>query len=191
MVLPAVVFDLGKVLLHFDYGIAAEKFARHCRAGASDIRGLIDQSPLLHGFETNRISTEQFFAELCRLSGFRGPLARFQEIFCNVFSPIEPMIQLQSDLRSRGVATFIFSNTNFLQIEHIRRCYPFFKQFDGYVLSCEHGVMKPEPALYEIVERVTGRRGRDLVYIDDRPENISTAEDRDWQTILHLSPEQT
>jgi|SRR5438552_13789193 len=187
----AVVFDLGKVLLHFDYGIAAEKFGRRCGLGATDIRHLIDQSPLLHRFETNKLTPAQFFSELCNATGFSGDLVEFCEIFCNVFSPIEPMIQLHSQLRERGVPTFIFSNTNFLQLEHIRRSYPFFSSFDGYVLSCEHGVMKPDAKLYEIVEQVTARRGNELIYIDDRADNVATAKERGWQTILHVAPEQT
>ena len=54
----AVIFDLGKVLLHFDYGIAAEKFQRRCHVPVRDIRHVIDQSPLLPGFETNQLSME-------------------------------------------------------------------------------------------------------------------------------------
>lgn len=187
----AVVFDLGKVLLHFDYGIAAEKFQRRCQLSASDIRYAIDQSPLLHEFETNQLSTEQFFGALSRATGFGGNLAEFSEIFCNVFSPIEPMIELHSQLRARGVPTYIFSNTNFLQIEHIRRRFPFFANFDGYVLSCEHGAMKPDSQLYEVVERTSGRRGRDLLYIDDRAENIAAGAERGWRTIHHTDPEIT
>src|SRR5688500_2704276 len=104
----AVIFDLGKVLLHFDYGIAAEKFQRRCNSSAGDIRHAIDQSPLLHGFETNQLSTAQFFAALSRATGFCGDLAEFSNIFCNVFSPIEPMIELQARLRERGLPTYIF-----------------------------------------------------------------------------------
>jgi len=189
MTRTAVVFDLGKVLLHFDYGIAAEKFERRCTFAAPEIRHAIDQSPLLHGFETNQLTTEQFFAELSRTTGFSGDLAEFSEIFCNVFSPIEPMIELHAQLRSQGVPTYIFSNTNFLQIEHIRRSYPFFANFDGYVLSCQHGVMKPYQQLYEVVERVTARRGNELLYIDDRAENVAAAVARGWNSILHCSPE--
>ncbi|MSU62139.1 MAG: HAD family phosphatase [Pedosphaera sp.] len=187
----SVVFDLGKVLLHFDYGIAAEKFQKRCRLSTCDIRAVIDQSPLLHGFETGRLSTGEFFSELCRATDFIGDVAEFIDIFCNVFTPIEPMIELHAELRRRGVPTFIFSNTNFLQADHIRRNYPFFANFDGYVLSCEHGVMKPDARLYEVVERMTGRHHGELLYIDDRPENVATGKERGWQAILHADPSKT
>ena len=51
--------------------------------------------------------------------------------------------------------------------------------------------MKPSAKLYEIVERATGRRGGEIVYIDDRPENVEAGVARGWQGILHESPETT
>ena len=50
--IPAFVFDLGKVLLDFDYGIAARKIASRGRLSADDIKRFIDNSPLLFQFET-------------------------------------------------------------------------------------------------------------------------------------------
>ena len=87
--------------------------------------------------------------------------------------------------------TYIFSNTNDLAIRHCRRNYPFFSNFDGYILSYEQGVMKPEPKIYEAVERLSNRHGDQLLYLDDRPENIAAGAERGWQVILHESPEAT
>lgn len=40
-----VVFDLGKVLLDFDYGISAGKIARRSRFTPDQVRDLLDHSP--------------------------------------------------------------------------------------------------------------------------------------------------
>ena len=37
------------------------------------------------------------------------------------------MIELHAELQRRGHQTYIFSNTNDLAVEHIRRNFPFFK----------------------------------------------------------------
>ncbi len=58
------------------------------------------------------------------------------------------MIALHAELRGRGVPTYIFSNTNDLAIEHIRRNFPFFKNFVGYIYSYEIGAMKPDARIY-------------------------------------------
>ena len=98
------------------------------------------------------------------------------------------MVEFHAGLRRAGVPTFIFSNTNDLAIAHIRRRFPFFAHFDGYVLSFEHGAMKPAAKLYEVVEQVTGRKGAEILYLDDRLENAEAGHRRDWQVIHHDQP---
>jgi HAD superfamily hydrolase (TIGR01509 family) len=185
----AVVFDLGKVLLDFDYDITVRGILSSCRRSEADLQTLINQSPLLFQYETGLLSTAQFFAEVQTAAGFRGTLTQFSDLFGNIFEPIQPMIQLHAELRARGVPTFIFSNTNELAIRHIRKHYSFFAQFDGYVLSYEHGAMKPDPKLYEVVEGVSRRKGAEILYLDDRPENIEEGKARRWQSVLHQSPD--
>ncbi|HEV2391818.1 MAG TPA: HAD family phosphatase [Verrucomicrobiae bacterium] len=189
--IQAVVFDLGKVLVDFDYGIAAQKIAARGKMNAQDIVQFLATSPLLYRYETGLVTNEQFYREVCDASGFCGSQDEFGETFGDVFTPIEPMIQIQAELRRRSIPTYIFSNTNELAVRHIRRSFPFFKHFNGYILSYEHGWMKPDPKLYEVVEKQTGRRGADLLYVDDRPENIATGAARGWQTILQETPEKT
>ena len=101
------------------------------------------------------------------------------------------MVELHAALRQRGTPTYVFSNTNDLAISHIRRNFPFYSSFDGYILSYEHGLMKPEAGIYEIVEQVTRRRDTEILYLDDRPENIAAGAARGWQVILQESPEKS
>ena len=187
----AVVFDLGKVLLDFDYGIAIARIQKRCRLSLSELHALIDQSPLLLRYESNALSTAEFFAEVQAASGFCGDLDEFRGLFSDIFTAIGPMEQLHGELHRRGVPTFIFSNTNEIAMAHIRARFPFLRNFDGYVLSYEHNAMKPDPSLYGVVEQTTGQRGPDLLYIDDRPENVAGGQARGWQTILHRTPEGT
>ena len=44
--------------------------------------------------------------------------------------------------------------------------------------------MKPDEAIYDVVEQRTGESGAAILYIDDRPENIETGRGRGWRTIL-------
>ncbi|MHC1763704.1 MAG: HAD family hydrolase [Verrucomicrobiia bacterium] len=187
----AVIFDLGKVLLDFDYGIAVTRLQQRCRVSLAELQTLINQSPLLLQYEANRLSTAQFFAEIQGASGFCGTFEEFREGFEEIFSAVQPMIELHRELRARKVPTYVFSNTNEIAVQHIRERFPFFRNFDGYILSYEHNGMKPEPRLYEVVERTAGFSGPDLLYIDDRPENIETGRQRGWRTILHTAPELT
>jgi len=180
-----VVFDLGKVLVDFDYSIASRRIAERGTVDPRAVQNFIDHSPLLYRYETGLIDQQQFFNEVRAMTGFKGNLNEFARFFADIFTEIPEMVALHRRLRDAGVPTFIFSNTNDLAIGHIRRNFPFFAHFDAHVLSYKHGAMKPDPKLYEVVERVTGRRGGGLLYLDDRIENIDAGRARGWQTIHH------
>jgi FMN phosphatase YigB (HAD superfamily) len=192
MTLPKVViFDLGKVLVDFDYSIAIRRIAARGRVTIQELTRFITSAPLLFDYEKGRMTSEEFYKKVCNITGFKGDFEEFSLAFGDIFTPIELMVALHASLRTQGVPTFILSNTNDLAVRHIRRSYPFFTDFQGYILSYEHGVMKPEPKIYEVAERVCGHLGAEILYIDDRPENITAAAARGWQVILQEMPEKT
>jgi len=188
---PVLIFDLGKVLVDFDYSIAAQKIAARSSRTPKDLHAFLGSSPLLVEYESGRLARTEFFNSVCHAVGFHGSLEEFSGYFADIFSKIPPMIALHAELRRRGLKTFIFSNTNDLAIEHVRRNFPFFAHFDGYIFSYEVGGLKPQPEIYAAMEAMTRRRGADLIYIDDRPENIEAGQARGWRTILHETPEKT
>ena len=186
-----VVFDLGKVLVDFDYTIAIPRIAAHSTLPLAGIKTFFFHSHLLVGYESGRLTRLEFFEQARQATGFRGTMEEFGGFFADIFTAIPPMIELHAGLHRRGVPTYIFSNTNDLAIEHVRRNFPFFRDFDGYIFSYEVGAMKPEPKIYEALEKLTGRRGANIVYLDDRPENVAGGAARGWRTILHETPEKT
>jgi glucose-1-phosphatase len=186
-----VVFDLGKVLLDFDYARLARNMQEHCDVSVAELISAMNQSPLLHRYETGLLTSQAFFEEVKRVSGFREDYDKFEPLFADIFTPIQEMIDLQQRLRQGGTPTCIFSNTNEIAVKHIRERFPFFSTFNDYVFSYEHRAMKPDPRIYEVVERVTGHRGAALLYIDDRPENIDHGRERGWEVIQHVESKQT
>jgi HAD superfamily hydrolase (TIGR01509 family) len=192
MTIPeVVVFDLGKVLLDFDFSRAAGSIAARGTMAPEMIKRLINQTPLLHRYETGLMTTAEFYEQVRAAAGFRGNLEEFTELFGNIFNPIEPMLALHASLRQKNIPTYIFSNTNELAIGYIRRNYPFFANFDDYIFSYEHGAMKPDARLYEVVEKMTKRRRDAIIYVDDRAENLEAAVARGWQTVLQETPGKT
>jgi len=189
MVVPeTVVFDLGKVLLEFDYSKAARRLAANSTASADEIKRLINQSPLLFRYETGLMSKQEFYEAIRSETGFRGNLAEFSSVFGDIFDPMPEMIELHAALKMKGVPTYIFSNTNELAVAHIRQNFPFFGRFDGYIFSYEQCAMKPDAKIYEVVEQKTGHQREKIIYIDDRPENIAAGAARGWQVVLQETP---
>ena len=160
-----VVFDLGKVLLDFDYSIAGAKISERSRKSPAEVKQLFDYSPLLLRYETGLMTQREFFEEIQQATDFRGSYEEFGGFFAKIFWEIPAMIELHAALRWKGIPTYIFSNTNDLAITHVRRDFPFFANFDGYILSYEVKAMKPDAKIYEALENLTGRRGTEMVVI--------------------------
>jgi FMN phosphatase YigB (HAD superfamily) len=188
MKIKAVVFDLGKVLLDFDYATAAEALAKDSALPAKELLAILNQSPLLHQFETGLMTAEEFEAEVRALSGYRGTTQEFERGFGDIFTEIEEMTAVFDRIRAIPLPICLFSNTNALAIKHIAAAFPFYQKFDHHFLSYELRSMKPHSGIYDALESRAGLRGEDLVYLDDRLENIEAARGRGWNVILHANP---
>jgi putative hydrolase of the HAD superfamily len=186
-----IVFDLGKVLVDFDYSIAGRRIAAQANFSVAEVQKYLDHSPLLVRYETGLMTREEVYEDIRRTTGFRGDLKTFGHFFADIFTEIPKMVELHATLRRRGFPTYIFSNTNDLAVQHIRHNFPFFAGFDGYILSYEVGAMKPDAKIYDALEKLSGRRGAEILYLDDRKENIEAGAARNWQVVLQESPEKT
>ena len=183
-----VVFDLGKVLVDFDYSIAGRRIASKSKASPAEIQNFLDHSPLLYRYETGLMTRKEFYDEIRQVAGYSGSLDEFASFFADIFTEMPEMTALHAALRYKGIRTYIFSNTNDMAIEHIRYAFPFFANFDGYILSYEVGAMKPAAKIYDALETLSGKRGAEVLYLDDRQENIDAGAARGWQTILQTVP---
>jgi FMN phosphatase YigB (HAD superfamily) len=188
---PVFIFDLGKVLVDFDYSVAARKVAARSTTTVADLHVFLGASPLLVEYESGRLTRKQFYDAVRGAIGFVGDVDEFGGFFADIFTEIGQMTALHAELRRQGYQTYIFSNTNDLAVEHVHRSFPFFGHFDGYIFSYEVGAMKPDAPIYDAMEKMSGRRGADLIYLDDRAENIAAGARRGWRAVLHESPEKT
>ena len=188
---PVFIFDLGKVLVDFDYSIAARKIAARSKKAPKDLHAFLGSSPLLVEYESGHLTRQAFYESVRDAIGYQGGLEEFGSYFADIFSELPDTIALHAELRRQGYKTYIFSNTNDLAIEHVRRGFSFFAHFDGYIFSYEVGAMKPQPLIYEAMEKLCGKHGHDLIYLDDREENVAAGASRGWRVIQHESGEKT
>jgi putative hydrolase of the HAD superfamily len=186
-----IVFDLGKVLVDFDYRIAARHLSQYTHLSPEQIIDLLLHSPLLLEYERGEMSNADFYQALVRKTGLRASFEEFATRFGDIFSPIEPMLDLLDRVQASNRPTAVLSNTNDLAIRHIRSHYPFFDRFKHRVLSFEHRSMKPDPALYRVLEQASGVPPAQILFLDDRPENVEAAQQLGWQAFVHHDPAAT
>ena len=89
--------------------------------------------------------------------------------------PVKPTERLVGDLKAAGYRLYVLSNMSREFIAFLRR-FPVYRLFDGEVVSCEEGTVKPEPRIYEILLGRYGLDPAETLFIDDRPANVAAAE---------------
>ena len=186
-----VAFDIGKVLLDFDYNIFVNRMAPRTNMDETGLNAFLNQSPLLAKYESGQLTSMEF-AEIVRMeTGFEGLENEFAAFFEEIFTPIPDVIEMHREIAQSGMATYTFSNTNEMAVRHMSREYDFWSRFTGHVLSHEVKALKPETKMYDFLERATGCRGDEIAYVDDRPENVEAGGARGWKAIQHRTPKET
>ena len=183
--IKAVAFDIGKVLLDFDYSILVQRLAPQTQWNKTELNDYLNQSPLLARYESGGLSSTEFFEQIKGETGFRGSETGFAALFEDIFTPIPEMIDIHSQIALSGIPTFTFSNTNEMAVRYISRTYDFWPKFRGHILSYEVRALKPELKIYEALEDRSGFTGREIAYLDDLVENCAAAGERGWKVCCH------
>ncbi len=56
--------------------------------------------------------------------------------------------------------------------------------YDQIVFSCDVGMMKPDPEIFELAEKRAGRKTNELLLVDDREDYLEGAEKLNWNVFL-------
>lgn len=78
-------------------------------------------------------------------------------------------------LRARGLRTALLSNFS-ADLRDMLAQQDLVPRFDAIAISAEMGVMKPEPAAYQMVLQMLGLEASACVFIDDIPANVAAAQ---------------
>ena len=170
----AVIFDLGKVLVHFDFKPGYRALEGLCPFSAADIPKRIASTGLVERFETGLVEPLDFFRELSALLCLEVDYDRFCRIWSSIFSEVLiPESMLQS-LAAR-YRLLLLSNTNALHFEMIRANYPLLRHFHALILSYEVKAMKPHPEIFQAAVDRAGCRPEECFYTDDIADYVAAA----------------
>src|ERR1700730_12514560 len=175
--IKTVIFDLGKVIIPFDFSRAYRAMAELCPYSPEDIPKRIGSVPsdLLRRFESGQIEPEQFVEQLCGILDLRIGYAQFCEIFSSIFLADALIPESMLEGLRRRYRLLLLSNTNAIHFPMIRENYPLLQHFDDYILSYQVGAMKPSPRIYEeAIARAQCAPG-ECFFTDDIAEYVAAA----------------
>lgn len=175
MPIETLLFDLGKVLVDYDFEPAMQHFAARSPLPHDTFRSVILDHRWIYQYETGAISTADYHRYLQNAGELEMTFEEFHDTWTAVFLPdlIVPE-ELLAALKAR-YPLILVSNINESHASHVAKRYRVFEYFDHKILSYEVGSMKPERKIYDIAISVSGKPPESLFFTDDRIENVQSA----------------
>lgn len=177
MSIKAVLFDLGKVLIRFDFTPAFRKLSRHTGKAEHDIADFFVQSGLEVLYDGGKISSRSFYRQVKEGLGLTMSYEGFRRVWNGIFTPVPGMAALVRRLERDGRRLVLVSNTNQMHFEYCKRRYAVLGRFDRHVLSYKVKRRKPDAHIYREAARACRAHPREIFYIDDRHDLTEAARD--------------
>ncbi|GHA48953.1 haloacid dehalogenase [Amylibacter ulvae] len=181
--ITAVIFDIGNVLIEwqperlYDAVIGADR--RKAMFAEIDLHGMNDSIDRGAPFK----ETIYDFAE--KNPKWRDEIRMWHDRWIEMAAPVIPQsVSLLRTLRSKGIPVFALTNFGIQSFDYAETVYDVLGEFDQRYVSGHMGVIKPDALIYEMVEERCGHAPENLLFTDDRADNIEMAKSRGWNTHL-------
>jgi epoxide hydrolase-like predicted phosphatase len=181
-----VLFDLGGVLVNVDQSRIFEGLAQKTGLETGHIRDM-----LLRGIplDTEFIVTEYLPSHLTKeVNRALGADLSEADVIAAVNAELGETIQTTAELLPelrRRVNVGCLSNTNSIHWDRLLGAYPFMHHFDRRFASQLVGHAKPGREIYQIVADRLSVRPDQILFFDDKEENIRTAQHLGWHAVVY------
>ena len=190
--LRAVVFDYGMVLagtpdpaahdtlLHIT-GLPLERFESLYWADR-------------HAYDEGTLTGLAFWKKFLHQAGLELPPSTAEELnLCDarMWTTEDPvLLAWQEQLKQHGLLTGILSNMGDTVLANIEREFAWIHRFDALVWSFQLHMAKPDPAIYRYTLNELGIEPAEMLFLDDRAENVEAAQALGIQAIRYSTVEQ-
>ena len=171
-----LVWDLGNVLIDWQpyaavaAGVGPEEARRFLVADDFDFLAYNhgpDSGLDWDTAEAEVARTHPHWLEHCR--AYRAHFA------ASLVGEVRGSVAIVKDLAGAGIPMWGLTNWSAELYPHAPAAYDFLGLFEDVIVSGVEAVAKPDPAIFEIVRRRTGRPLDRLVFVDDRADNVAAA----------------
>lgn len=168
-----VVFDLGRVVFAQDPAKSTAEFKQFF-----SYVSLTPMPQFWTDYDMGVLSFDQVAEELAAYRGVEPEFAREMiTIAIGKQETIRPTEKLIDELKAAGYKLYVLSNMSREFIDFLRK-QRVYENFDGDVVSCEVGIVKPMPEIYDLLLERFDLDPAETIFIDDRKENVDAAAEK-------------
>ena len=177
---PVIVVDAGKVLVDLDPDAVLQELSKRCgREITLPLPG--DLENLFSHVYVGKRSWGNILPAINSALGLSLTIQEWHKLWCRVIKgEVSGMRQVLSGLK-KDFRIVALSNTDKVHWDFALHTFPIFALLDGWVVSYEEGIAKPDPALYRAVVERHCNGTLPFLYVDDILENVEAARTLGWQ----------
>jgi 2-haloacid dehalogenase len=171
----AVVFDLGNVLVQWD----PRHLYRRLLSTDDEVEAFLAEvcTPEWNEAQDRGRPFAEGIAEAVARHPHHEPLIRaFWDRWDEMVpGPVEGTADVLDELHAAGIPLYALSNWSLETFERVRHRYAFLTRFDGLVISAAERLVKPDPAIFELLLARYGLNAERTAFVDDAPRNVEAA----------------
>jgi putative hydrolase of the HAD superfamily len=170
-----LIFDMGNVLLDYNPKVCLDLYLKHEDDKKLLMRELF-QGPEWVEADRGSINNTEMFEFISkrvpvRLHGALKQCIDGWQICMKPLPGAEPFLRAA---KNAGYGIYLLSNANSSIYEYFPKFLPF-EFFDGYVISSDVHLLKPDPAIYRYLFERYRLKPEECLFIDDRADNVAEA----------------
>ena len=173
----AVVLDYGEVLCHHPSPEALAEMAGIF--GVDEDKFLPIYRSSRNPYDRGDFTGDTYWAEFARRASVTihaQQIERLRRLDVQMWSNVnQEMTEWLASMHSRGIKTAILSNMQTDMAAHVRKHFAWLRHFDHQIFSCEVRVIKPDTVIYRHSLALLKIATSEVLFIDDREENIQAA----------------
>jgi glucose-1-phosphatase len=179
-----ILFDLGGVLFRLtDFS----KYRKYILSNCAVTRGVEEAAGRFHNLlESGRITFRDYYTGLKTGFGFRKTFQDHVWHFNHLIleGEIAGMRKFIKELQKKNYRVCLLSNTNSIHMKYINSISDLTGLLDRLCLSYKLGCLKPDPKIFRKALKLMKVRADEVLFIDDRADNIETARSEGLHVVL-------
>ncbi|MBS1515579.1 MAG: HAD family phosphatase [Bacteroidetes bacterium] len=187
----ALIFDLGNVVFNVDFNCIYEHWSKHSGVSFDKIKNYFESTDYFDLLERSDLSEEEYRSITNKVIGMNLPDKIFDEGLTALYlDECEGINSLLKSLK-KNYTVIALSNTNSIHKRVWRKKYEeTMNHFEKIFCSHEINTRKPELQPYLIALDYLKVNAEEVIFLDDKPENIEPAKQLGIKTITVTSPAQ-
>ena len=172
----AIIFDVGNVLLTFDVNQVSARIPREHRKALHE--ALFGADFRWAAYDLAVESNEEISRRVAQAAGLPEAWKEVLHAYENFFLDMQPLplTKCIPELHAMGKKLYLLTNYGEPAFSSTFAHFPFFRYFDGAVVSAREKMVKPDEAIFRLLVERYGLDPEKTLFIDDLENNIRGAQ---------------